>query len=69
MAIIKGTVKWFSEQKGYGFIACEDGSGDVFVHHTSLAKGGFESLTEGDLVQFEVVPSDKGPKAQNVVKV
>ena len=69
MAIIKGTVKWFNEQKGYGFIAREDGAGDVFVHYTSLPSGGFKSLNEGDVVQFEIVASDKGPKAQNVTRV
>lgn len=69
MAIIKGTVKWFHEQKGYGFIAPEDGTGDIFVHYTSFPAGGFKSLDEGDVVQFEIVASSKGPKAHNVVKV
>lgn len=69
MAIIKGTVKWFNEQKGYGFIAREDGTGDVFVHYTSIAGGGFKTLSEGEIVQFELVSSDKGPKAQNVTRL
>jgi len=69
MAIIKGTVKWFNEQKGYGFIAREDGTGDVFVHYSSITGGGFKTLSEGEVVQFELVASDKGPKAQNVVRV
>jgi len=68
MAIIKGTVKWFHEQKGYGFIAREDGGDDVFVHYSAIA-GPSAVLSEGDLVQFEVVPSDKGPKALNVTKL
>jgi len=69
MAIIKGTVKWFNEQKGYGFIAREDGTGDVFVHYSSITGGGFKTLSEGEVVQFELVASDKGPKAQNVLRV
>lgn len=67
--MLKGKVKWFSDQKGYGFIAKEDGSGDVFVHFSSISGNGFKSLVEGDHVEFEVVDSDKGPKAANVVKV
>ena len=66
---MKGKVKWFSDQKGYGFIAKDDGSGDVFVHYSSVTGEGFKSLAEGDAVEFEVVDSDKGPKAANVVKV
>ena len=66
---MKGKVKWFSDQKGYGFIAKDDGSGDVFVHFSSISGDGFKSLVEGDPVEFEVVESDKGPKAANVVKV
>jgi CspA family cold shock protein len=69
MAIIKGTVKWFNEQKGYGFIAREDGTGDVFVHYSSITGGGFKTLSEGEVVQFELVASDKGPKAQNVSRL
>jgi len=65
---MRGKVKWFNDQKGYGFIAKEDGSGDVFVHFSSLKGEGFKSLSEGDTVEFEIVDSDKGPKAANVVK-
>jgi CspA family cold shock protein len=66
---VKGKVKWFSDQKGYGFIAKEDGSGDVFVHFSSVTSEGYKSLSEGEEVEFEVVDSDKGPKAANVVKL
>lgn len=65
---MRGKVKWFNDQKGYGFIAKEDGSGDVFVHFSSVKGDGFKSLAEGDAVDFEVVDSEKGPKAANVVK-
>ena len=64
----QGTVKWFNDSKGYGFIAKDDGSGDVFVHFSSISGEGFKSLAEGDAVDFEVVDSDKGPKAANVTK-
>lgn len=66
---MKGKVKWFSDQKGYGFIAKDDGSGDVFVHFSSIQGDGYKSLAEGEAVEFEVVDSDKGPKAANVVKL
>ncbi len=64
---MKGTVKWFNDSKGFGFITAEDGS-DVFVHHTSIQAQGFKSLAEGDRVSFDVEKGDKGPKAVNVVK-
>ena len=64
----KGTVKWFSDQKGYGFISPEDGSKDVFVHHSSIQGEGFKSLREGESVEFEVTDGQKGPQATNVVK-
>ena len=63
-----GTVKWFNDSKGYGFISQEDGD-DVFVHHTSIQTEGFKSLSEGDKVEFEVVQDEKGLKASNVVKL
>ena len=65
---MKGTVKWFNDSKGFGFITNEDGSGDVFCHYSSIAGDGFKSLAEGDSVDFEVEQSDKGPKATNVTK-
>lgn len=64
---MKGTVKWFNDSKGFGFITAEDGS-DVFVHHTSIMGEGFKSLAEGDKVAFDVEKGPKGPKAINVVK-
>ncbi|MBV9080165.1 MAG: cold shock domain-containing protein [Elusimicrobia bacterium] len=66
---MKGKVKWFNNQKGYGFITRDDGAGDVFVHFSAVSGNGFKSLMEGDSVEFEVVDSDKGPKAANVSKV
>lgn len=64
----KGTVKWFNESKGFGFITSEDG-GDVFVHYSALQGDGFKSLSEGQAVNFDVVDSPKGPKAANVTKL
>ena len=66
--MVQGTVKWFNDSKGFGFITSEDGS-DVFVHHTSIQGEGFKSLAEGDKVSFDIEKSPKGPKAVNVVKV
>ncbi len=65
----RGTVKWFSDQKGYGFITPEDGSNDVFVHHSEIQGEGFKSLQEGQMADFEVTSSPKGPQAANVVTV
>ncbi len=64
-----GSVKWFDDQKGYGFITLDDGSKDCFVHHSAIAGDGFKSLTEGERVQFDVVQGPKGPAAENVTKV
>jgi CspA family cold shock protein len=64
----KGTVKWFNNEKGYGFITRENGP-DVFVHHTAIVAEGFRSLNEGDQVSFEVVEGQKGLQARNVVRV
>lgn len=64
----EGKVKWFNEVKGYGFIEQDDGK-EIFVHHSAIQAEGFRTLTEGDRVQFEVKSSDKGPFADNVVKL
>lgn len=66
---MKGKVKWFNDQKGYGFITPDDGSADVFVHHTAIQSDGFRSLAENQAVEFDVLQTDKGPKAANVVKL
>ena len=64
----RGKVKWFNDQKGFGFIE-QEGGGDVFVHYSSIAGDGFKTLAEGDEVEFEVTQGPKGPKAENVSRV
>jgi CspA family cold shock protein len=64
-----GTVKWFNDQKGFGFITPEDGSRDCFVHHSAIQAEGFRSLAEGDRVEFDLGEGAKGPAAENVVKL
>ena len=68
MARITGTVKWFNDAKGYGFIAHEGGP-DVFVHFSAIQTPGFMSLAEGDQVEFEIVQGQKGPQASDVMKI
>ena len=63
----RGSVKWFNDQKGFGFITPEDGSKDCFVHHSSIQAEGFKTLAEGAQVEFDVVQGEKGPAAENVV--
>ena len=67
--MITGTVKWFNDSKGFGFITPENGGKDVFVHHTAIQGNGFKTLTEGQQVQFEVEQGPKGPSAVNLQPV
>jgi len=67
MERIKGTVKWFNNSKGYGFLG-RDGGPDVFIHYSAIASEGYRSLDEGDIVEFEIVQGKKGPQAANVIK-
>ena len=64
-----GTVKWFSDEKGFGFITPDEGGKDLFVHHTGITGNGFRTLTEGAAVQYEAEQGDKGPKAVNVTQL
>ncbi|MGE0640465.1 MAG: cold shock domain-containing protein [Thermoanaerobaculia bacterium] len=66
---MKGTVKWFNAEKGFGFITREDGEKDCFVHHTGIAGDGYKSLNDGEAVEFDVVQGPKGPAAANVRRV
>jgi CspA family cold shock protein len=66
--MVEGTVKWFNDSKGFGFIE-QDGGGDVFVHHTAIKAEGFKSLQEGARVSFEVVEGPKGPAAEDVTQL
>jgi cold shock protein len=64
-----GTVKWFNDAKGFGFITPEDGTKDCFVHHTAIQMQGFKTLAEGEQVEFDIVEGQKGPAAENVVRL
>ena len=66
---VTGTVKWFNDSKGFGFLTCDDGEKDVFVHHSAIQGQGYKSLAEGQRVEFDVVQGQKGPAAENVVAV
>jgi len=66
---MKGTVKWFDNAKGYGFLLAEEQEGDIFVHHTCIQADGFRTLKEGEMVQFELAEGPKGKKAENVLRL
>ncbi len=65
---MKGTVKWFNNAKGYGFLTADGKDDDIFVHHTSIQSKGFRTLAQGEPVEFELIEGDKGLKADNVVR-
>jgi len=69
MERIRGSVKWFNNAKGYGFLGRDDGGADVFVHYSAITGDGFKSLQENDRVEFEIVEGQKGPQAANVTKL
>ncbi len=66
---MKGTVKWFNDKKGYGFITPEGATKDVFVHYSAIESEGFKTLSEGDKVEFDIVEGDKGKQTENVRKI
>ena len=69
MERLMGTVKWFNNSKGYGFIGRDDGGADLFLHYSAISGEGYKSLAEGDRVEFEITQGAKGPQAANVTKV
>ena len=66
---VQGTVKWFNEDKGFGFIEREDGGDDVFLHFSALGQSGYKTIAENARVEFDVEPGPKGPKAANVIEI
>ena len=69
MSRLTGTVKWFNNDKGFGFVSFDDGARDAFVHFSEIQSEGFKTLDEGDVVEFEIVEGQKGPAAENVQRV
>ena len=69
MERIRGSVKWFNNAKGYGFLGRDDGGADVFVHYSAITGDGFKNLQENDRIEFEIVTGQKGPQAANVTKL
>ena len=66
---VTGTVKWFHDSKGFGFVSPDDGSRDCFIHHSAIQGEGFRTLSEGEKVEFEVVDGEKGPSAENLMRL